>query len=123
MEISELVLNGITIVTTHGDITPDDIKDLSRKLDNVCKKDNPQIILDIFNTAHISSMGLATIANYDMITKNKHGKLILVLPSNHVDKLLHITGLSNFLSISNSIDEAKTIIQKEMQEKKWGSIK
>lgn len=68
------------------------------------------IILDLSDTQYCDSSGLSAILVGNRVCRNANGNFVLTGLSDNVKKLITISQLDSVLSISNTVDEAITVI-------------
>ena len=68
--------------------------------------------IDISDIRYINSSGIGVLITILTKFRNKGGEVILVNPSEHVQKLLIITKLNAIFTIVNTIEEARATIKK-----------
>jgi anti-anti-sigma factor len=68
------------------------------------------IILDLSDTQYCDSSGLSAILVGNRVCRNANGNFIITGLSENVKKLISISQLDSVLNISNSLDEAISII-------------
>lgn len=69
------------------------------------------IILDLGNCRYCDSSGLSAILVANRLCKNANGKFVLTGLNDAVERLITISQLDTVLNISNSLDEAVSLIK------------
>ena len=69
------------------------------------------IILDLSNCRYCDSSGLSAILVANRLCKNASGTFVLTGLNDAVERLITISQLDTVLNISNSLDEAVSLIQ------------
>ena len=69
------------------------------------------IVLDLGNCRYCDSSGLSAILVANRLCKNANGTFVLTGLNDAVERLITISQLDTVLNISNSMDEAVTLIQ------------
>ncbi len=63
-------------------------------------------LIDIENVKYINSSGIGVLITLLTKFRNQEGEVVIVKPSEHVNKLLIITKLTAIFKISDSVEEA-----------------
>ena len=69
------------------------------------------IVLDLSNCRYCDSSGLSAILVANRLCKNANGTFVLTGLNDAVERLITISQLDTVLNISNSLDEAVTLIK------------
>jgi anti-sigma B factor antagonist len=69
------------------------------------------IVLDLGNCRYCDSSGLSAILVANRLCKNANGTFVLTGLNDAVERLITISQLDTVLNISNSLDEAVTLIK------------
>ena len=69
------------------------------------------IVLDLGNCRYCDSSGLSAILVANRLCKNANGTFVLTGLNDAVERLITISQLDTVLNISNSLDEAVSLIQ------------
>jgi anti-anti-sigma factor len=78
----------------------------SSALENVLKNESTNVIIDFTKIDYIDSTGIGELVGYLGKFSNQNRKLILVNPSERIQKLLKLAKLDAVFKIYNSEDEA-----------------
>ena len=78
----------------------------SSALENVLKNESTNVIIDFTKIDYIDSTGIGELVGYLGKFANQNRKLILVNPSERIQKLLKLAKLDSVFKIYNSEDEA-----------------
>jgi anti-sigma B factor antagonist len=78
----------------------------SSALENVLKNESTNVIIDFTKIDYIDSTGIGELVGYLGKFTNQNRKLILVNPSERIQKLLKLAKLDAVFKIYNSEDEA-----------------
>lgn len=105
------------IVTLSGDLIgeengPEIIEELAKHN----QKGNLLVIIDITEVRYINSSGIGVLITMLTKVRNKGGELCLINPSESVKKLLIITKLQAIFKVFDTISEAKSKLQAEINE-------
>ena len=94
------------------------IKVLEEKLDTlkselvlVSGNGEKNIVLDLSNCRYCDSSGLSAILVANRLCKNANGTFVLTGLNDAVERLITISQLDTVLNISNSLDEAVSLIK------------
>ena len=71
------------------------------------------IVLDLSKCRYCDSSGLSAILVANRLCKNANGMFILTGLNDEVERLVTISQLDTVLNISNSIDEAVTLVNRD----------
>jgi anti-sigma B factor antagonist len=78
----------------------------SSALENVLKNENTNVIIDFTKIDYIDSTGIGELVGYLGKFSNQNRKLVLVNPSDRIQKLLKLAKLDSVFKIYGSEDEA-----------------
>jgi anti-sigma B factor antagonist len=78
----------------------------SSALENVLKNENTNVIIDFTKIDYIDSTGIGELVGYLGKFSNQNRKLVLVNPSERIQKLLKLAKLDSVFKIYGSEDEA-----------------
>lgn len=97
----------ILILTIEGDLIGENNGPMIIELVNdTLNKGFKLCAVDISNVRYINSSGIGVLITILTKFRNKDGEVVLVKPSEQVQKLLIITKLNNIFSIKKSMGEA-----------------
>lgn len=104
--VSEDYIDGINFFKVEGEIDILTAGFLEDKLNiNKIKKD---VVLDFQKVFFMDSSGLIVLNQLKELT---NGKIIIVTQNSNIKRLLHIVGFEQFITICDSLNEAKKIIR------------
>ena len=88
------------------------IKVLEEKLDtHIAPTLKSELVLDLGNCRYCDSSGLSAILVANRLCKNANGTFVLTGLNDAVERLITISQLDTVLNISNSLDEAVSLIK------------
>ncbi len=102
-------VNAITVATVSDSsiIDPMHVEDLRTTLSKlVGPESHGSLVLDLSQLEHLSSAGLGVLITLHDRCREANGKLVLVGLQNGIAKLLSITKLDDYLTITEGIDDA-----------------
>src|SRR5215213_244728 len=100
-------LDNFTILYVEGLIKLGESAEFfSSALENVLKNESTNVIIDFTKIDYIDSTGIGELVGYLGKFTNQNRKLILVNPSERIQKLLKLAKLDAVFRIYNSEDEA-----------------
>jgi anti-anti-sigma factor len=106
-KISSSEINNTPIIVIEGDLTSDadvDVKATYTKVKEQYKLD--KLIINFQNTKYINSSGIATLINIIQDCNEQSGKIIFVGMSDHLQKVMDIVGISDFVNVCKTNEEA-----------------
>ena len=117
MEAHKISLNkydGFPVVTIEGDMTSES-DDTIMSLFSSIKESNSlsTLIFDFEKTTYINSAGIATLINIIQEMKDLGGKVLFTGLSDHFQKVMDIVGISDFVTIYDTITRALQAIKNE----------
>lgn len=99
--------NNIPVMLIEGDITSDADADAKNLYNDIKEKYTPaKIIINFEKTKYINSSGIATLINIIQDINDKNGTIAFVGMSEHLQKVMDIVGISDFVKIFGSNKEA-----------------
>ena len=99
--------NDIPVIIIEGDLTSDADSDAKNVYSEVKEKHTlDKIIINFEDTKYINSSGIATLINIIQDVNEKNGAIAFVGMSEHLKKVMGIVGISDFVQIYNTNDEA-----------------
>jgi anti-anti-sigma factor len=99
-------IKDLYIIEISGRVDNLSSKDLEAKLDDVIKKNNNKIIIDLAAVEYISSVGLRVLLVALKKQKERDGSIQLVSLQPFVRDIFKITGFDRIFSISSSQEDA-----------------
>ncbi|HUI93101.1 MAG TPA: STAS domain-containing protein [Chitinivibrionales bacterium] len=102
-------VKSIPVVEVEGRATDLDVKRFSKKLQDLYKKGDPRIVVDLSKTKFVDSHGLGIIVYYNTLLQ-KQGRQLVVLNGNpddhnYVRRLFELTNLDKVMRTIGSISE------------------
>jgi anti-anti-sigma factor len=86
-------------VTVEGELHQDSAAQLQRRLDQMAKRGQVQVVLDLRPTAKLDFDALVALVLARARLKREGGDLLLRCPSTDVSHLLELTGLTDLLAV------------------------
>lgn len=106
-KISSDTLNDLPIIVIEGDLTSDADTDVKKIYSDLKEKYNKnKILINFEKTKYINSSGIATLINIIQETNEKNGSIAFVGMSDHLQKVMDIVGISDFVQIYKTNKEA-----------------
>lgn len=106
MIVSEVIKEGIKIVSLNGrlDISTQDA--VQEKINSLLSDGSPKIVIDCTDLTFISSAGLRVFMSALKQVSSVDGKLVISTLNDTTRKIFDITGYDSVFNITNSLDEA-----------------
>ncbi|MGL4369253.1 MAG: STAS domain-containing protein [Spirochaetota bacterium] len=106
-KISQDVINSVPVIVIEGDMTSE-ADDSVMSFYNKLKAENSpsHIIFNFQKTSYINSAGIATLINVIQDMNDNNGKVSFVGLSNHFLKVMDIVGISDFVEIHETNEQA-----------------
>lgn len=106
MIVSEVIKEGIKIVSLNGrlDISTQDA--VQEKINSLLSDGSPKIVIDCTDLTFISSAGLRVFMSALKQVSSVDGKLVISNLNDTTRKIFDITGYDSVFNITNSLDEA-----------------
>jgi anti-sigma B factor antagonist len=103
LHISVTTIGGNPAIELKGRIVDVDVRKFHKKMDSICQKKAPKIVLDISEVEFIDSHGLGIIIFFHQ-TLLKNGCQLVILnrnpnPNSYISRLFEITNLDQILTI------------------------
>lgn len=105
-KIESIEKDGIPIIYIYGDITSDTDNEITDFYNNLSSQGKTKIIVNFTHTSYINSAGIATLINIITDLTDKKGQIIFVNLSSHFQKVMDIVGLTDFVDILSTNEEA-----------------
>jgi anti-sigma B factor antagonist len=106
-KITSDTISSIPVIIIEGDLTSDADGDAKGVYSDVKEKFSSQkIIVNFENTKYINSSGIATLIHIIQDVNEKGGKIAFVGMSDHLKKVMNIVGISDFVQIFNTNNDA-----------------
>jgi anti-sigma B factor antagonist len=99
MEINQSDRSGILIVEIKGSLDALTSRDAEQYLEALLERGKYEIVVDLKQVDFMSSAGLRMIMNISKETRQKGGDLRLSSPQPAVEKMLQVSGFTNFLRV------------------------
>jgi anti-sigma B factor antagonist len=112
MEHSYTTLDNILILTLKGDLIGENNGPELVNIVNDTLHDNVNLCaVDLSEVRYMNSSGIGVLITLLTKFRNQEGEMILVKPSEKIEKLLLITKLNNIFSIVESKEEAIELLK------------
>jgi len=106
-KITSDVVTSIPVIFIEGDLTSDADSDAKSVYSEVSEKYSPKkLIVNFEHTKYINSSGIATLIHIIQDVNEKGGVIAFVGMSDHLKKVMNIVGISYFVQIFNSNNDA-----------------
>ncbi len=106
-KISSDEIDNIPAIVIEGDMTSDADADVKRIYSELMDKfEMDKIIINFDKTKYINSSGIATLINIIQNVNEKNGKIAFVGMSEHFQKVMDIVGITDFVQIFDTNNEA-----------------
>jgi anti-anti-sigma factor len=106
-KISTGELENIPLLIIEGDMTSESDSDVMKTYHDLKRKYSPKdLIINFEKTKYINSAGIASLINIIQDLQDINGKVLFVGLTNHFKKVMDIVGISDFVDIFNTNDEA-----------------
>ncbi len=110
--VSSDIIENIPVLIIEGDMTSEADSDVMKMYYDLKSKHSPaSIIINFEKTKYINSAGIATLINIIQDLGDIGGKVTFVGLTNHFQKVMDIVGISDFVDIFNTNQEALTTIK------------
>ena len=107
MEYSHEVINNILVLKLDGDLIGENHgPELVSIINDSINDDIIFCAIDIQNIRYINSSGIGVLITILTKFRNKGGEVVLIKPSESVEKLLLITKLNSIFTIASNLDHA-----------------
>ena len=105
-ELDDERVNDVHVLVPHGEIDALTAPTLGRRMLELIEEGMSRLVVDLSETTFMDSTGLGVLVNGLRQTGRRHGKLVVVCPTERIMRPFEITGLHNHLPIVKSRDEA-----------------
>jgi anti-anti-sigma factor len=108
-KISSESLESIPVINIEGDLTSDadgEVKSIYARLKDSYSME--KLIINFEKTKYINSSGIATLINIIQDANERKGKICFVGMSEHLQKVMDIVGISDFVQVRKTNQEAAT---------------
>jgi anti-sigma B factor antagonist len=106
LEITEQLLDGVTVVAVRGDVDVASAPSLRDRLQARVAKGETNIVVDLLEVPFLDSTALGVLIGGLKRCRDAGGDLRLVIDEPRILKVFEITGLTEVFSISPSVYEA-----------------
>ncbi|HOT07070.1 MAG: STAS domain protein [Methanosaeta sp. PtaB.Bin039] len=110
MDIRESILGDVTVISISGRIDLTSVGELEARLNKAIDVSS-MIVIDLEETAYISSSGLRVLLAGLKRLGRQNGHMRLAAPQLMVRNVLEISGLCNLFSIQRNLKEALDSLQ------------
>src|SRR4030042_3495479 len=109
--ITSEIINNIPVIYIEGDLTSDADGDAKNVYSEVKEQYSPhKVIINFENTKYINSSGIATLIHIIQDVNERGGVIAFVGLTEHLKKVMNIVGISDFVQMYNSNNDAvKTV--------------
>lgn len=105
--VSSNMIGNVPVLIIEGDMTSESDSDVMKTYSELKEKHAPKnIIINFEKTKYINSAGIASLINIIQDLQDTGGKVTFVGLTNHFKKVMDIVGISDFVDIFNTNDEA-----------------
>jgi anti-anti-sigma factor len=106
-KINHDLIDNIPVIFIEGDLTSDADGETRGIYSEIKAKHSPdKIIINFQKTTYINSPGLAILLYIIQDVKERGGSIAFVGMSNHLQRVMHIVGISDFVQVFNTNSEA-----------------
>ncbi len=106
-KVSSKILNDIPVLILEGDITSEADADIMSMYRELKEKHSPfYLMIDFNKTKYINSAGIATLINIIQDLGDFGGKVVFTGLSQHFQKVMDIVGITDFVNIYQTNEEA-----------------
>ncbi len=106
-KVSTGEIDSIPLIIIEGDMTSESDSDVMKTYHELKKKYSPKdLIINFEKTKYINSAGIASLINIIQDLQDISGKVLFVGLTNHFKKVMDIVGISDFVDIFNTNEEA-----------------
>jgi anti-sigma B factor antagonist len=106
MQISIQDSGAVAVVAVSGRVDSATAPELEEALKKLVESDRIQIVLDLLNVEYMSSAGLRAMVSNLKKVKQVNGDLRIANPSQRVEEVLKLAGLTSIFSLHKSREEA-----------------
>ena len=113
MNYTHEIINGVLILKLSGDLIGENHgPELISIVNDSINEDIIFCAIDIHEVRYINSSGIGVLITILTKFRNKGGEVVLIKPSESVEKLLIITKLNSIFTITTDMDRALTELVK-----------
>lgn len=107
MNYTHEIINGVLILNLSGDLIGENHgPELISIINDSINEDIIYCIIDIHEVRYINSSGIGVLITILTKFRNKGGEVVLIKPSESVEKLLIITKLNSIFTVTTDMDRA-----------------
>jgi anti-sigma B factor antagonist len=106
LQINSQVLNGVPIVSLHGELDSYSAVRLRQTLEILVEADRPMLLIDMVELDYIDSSGLGVLVAALKQISDRAGMLGLIGPNADIVRILRITGLNKLFTVYGNEAEA-----------------
>jgi len=99
MEISQTIINNVSVIAVSGRIDATTSPDLESVLNNLIDQKKTEIVLDLGGVEYVSSVGLRVLLTTLKKVRPQRGDMKLVSLQPFVKEVFEITGFTRLFSI------------------------
>lgn len=99
---------GCGILVFSGDVTGDSESEIRARFNELDQKTQKKLILDLADTDYINSAGIANLISLLNRVKELKGEMALTAMNEHFSKVLNTVGLTDFITVKDTPEEAVT---------------
>ena len=99
LAITSRIVSGVVMVDVSGRLCVSQIS-LREDINELLEEGHRHFVLNLANVPYIDSFGLGQLITIWSSVRSRGGELILLRPTDHVQKLLQITRLNSVFQIS-----------------------
>ena len=104
--LDEPVSDSIQIVSPTGEVDAVTAPALGRRLLSLFEEGKTGLVVDLSRVTFLDSTGIGVLVDALRRLKTRQGRLVLVCPSERLLRPFEITGLTNYLGIVGTREEA-----------------
>ncbi len=105
-------IQGIPLLLIEGDMTSDADVEVKKHYANIKSEYSlDAMIINFEKTKYINSSGIATLINIIQDLNERNGKVFFVGMTDHFEKVMEIVGISDFVQIMKTNEEALSAIK------------
>jgi anti-anti-sigma factor len=101
---------GIPIIYIYGDVTSETDSEITEFYQKIASQGKNKIIINFTHISYINSAGIAILINIITDVADKKGQVIFVNLSSHFQKVMDIVGLTDFVDIYGTNEEALKVL-------------
>ncbi len=107
MDFTSKDQDGVFVLSLNGNLIGEEVgSGILEAANEAVNKGLVLCLIDIENVKYINSSGIGVLITLLTKFRNHEGEVVIVKPSEHVNKLLIITKLTAIFKIADSVEEA-----------------